>query len=51
MNVIIVEDHMISCYVLNECWCHEKFGPGAKFGPMSKFCNEMAEKLIPSCNI
>ena len=28
-------------------FCHEKFGPSAKFGPRSKFCNEKAAKLIP----
>ena len=28
--------------------CHKKFGPGAKFGPRSKLCNEKAAKLIPS---
>ena len=31
--------------------CHEKFGPGAKFGPRTKFCNEKSAKLIPPCNI
>ena len=31
-------------------FCHEKFGPGAKFGPRSKFWNEKAAKLISSGN-
>ena len=46
----------ITCSVIRRCFRHprdlsQKFSLGAKLGPTSKFCKEMAAKLIPSCNI